>query len=321
MHKSLGHWSLNYLDDFTSAELQQHVWKSFFAMGNLLKQIGADEAPDKACAPSTRMEFLGNTFDTKNMTIEISPDRIKEITKLLDHWLQRQVATRKQLESIIGKLSFVANCVRVGRVFISRLIAALSAFSRFGVKKIMADIRKDLLWWRLFMIEYNGVSLLWLHDTISPDIVIVTDSSLDAAGAICNNEFFHARYPEEIKTQFSGIGQLEMLAIILAIKMWTPFIQGKFIRLTYDNEACVQIVKSGKSRDKCLQMSLRELNMILARNDSLLKLVHIFSKDNKLPDKLSRWYILGTARRQALSLTRKMKRRTVMNEMYHFEYF
>ena len=66
------YWSINYLDDFGSAEREQDAWNSYNSMTNILQEIGVQEAPEKAIEPTTRMEFLGNTVDTAKMTLEVS---------------------------------------------------------------------------------------------------------------------------------------------------------------------------------------------------------------------------------------------------------
>ena len=91
IHNQMNHWSLNYLDDFGGCDIGQKAWQ--------------------AVAPSTRMEFLGNLLDSETMTIQITPQRLQELISLLQQWQNKITCTRNQLESLIGKLSFVTNCV------------------------------------------------------------------------------------------------------------------------------------------------------------------------------------------------------------------
>ena len=56
------------------------------------------------------------------MTVEVTPERMIEIKELVTSWLVREEASLKELQSVIGKLNFVAACVRQGRIFISRLL-------------------------------------------------------------------------------------------------------------------------------------------------------------------------------------------------------
>ena len=81
-----------------------------------------DESKQKAVPPTTCMEFLGNTLDSNKVTIEVSEKRLNDLLHEIDEWFKFQFVTRKQLESMIGKLSFITNCVKAARVFISRLI-------------------------------------------------------------------------------------------------------------------------------------------------------------------------------------------------------
>ena len=79
-----------------------------------MKAIGGQEVEDRSIPPTTRMEFLGNTVDTIKMTIEVSEHRKIKLIQLLDGWLQKHTFNLKQLQSLIGKLSFVTNCIRAG---------------------------------------------------------------------------------------------------------------------------------------------------------------------------------------------------------------
>ena len=65
------------------------------------------------------MEFLGITFDSKTMTMEISEQKMNEITMELHTWLTKTTARRCEVESLIGKLQFLAKCIKAGRIFLS----------------------------------------------------------------------------------------------------------------------------------------------------------------------------------------------------------
>ena len=53
IHNQMGHFSINYLDDFGSAELWSNVWDSYWALERLLIQLGVQEAKEKAVKPTT----------------------------------------------------------------------------------------------------------------------------------------------------------------------------------------------------------------------------------------------------------------------------
>ena len=76
-HRQFRYWSINYLDEFASAELQVYAWDSYNLFTKLLEVIGVSEAEEKAVPSTTRMEFLGNTVDTVKMSLEVSADHIQ----------------------------------------------------------------------------------------------------------------------------------------------------------------------------------------------------------------------------------------------------
>ena len=246
IHKSLGFWSTNYLDDFGSAELPRDAWSSFNAMRRILHAVGADEAHEKAVPPTTRLEFLGNTVDTVKMTIEVSEDRMEELGKLLHVWETRTSYSKKQLQSLIGKLSFITNCVRPGRIFLSRLIGKLS-----GAKKqqntVDQEMLKDIKWWNKFLPEYNGVSMLWLHDRWDCDNLLASDVSLIGGGAtnMESKQYFHMKFPKEILQQTTNIAQLEMYTLLISVKLWAPELVGKVVRFSTDNQIVMYAVNKG----------------------------------------------------------------------------
>ena len=151
IYRQMGYFSINYLDDFSLAKPADIAWNGFEALSVLFKQLGMAEAVDKAEPPSTRMEFLGVWFDTDNMTIEVSPTKLKEIQLELQIWQNKTTCTRKQLGSISGKLQFLSSCVRGNRLFLSRFLNYLRSFPRFGSHPINQEVRKDMYWWQTHM--------------------------------------------------------------------------------------------------------------------------------------------------------------------------
>ena len=67
---------LNYVDDFVSADTKEKIWAGFRFLQNLLRDLGVDTAREKTVEPTTRLEFLGVTFDSEKMTVEVSEDKI-----------------------------------------------------------------------------------------------------------------------------------------------------------------------------------------------------------------------------------------------------
>jgi hypothetical protein len=98
------------------------------------------------------MELLGVTVDTRKLTLEVTPERVVEISLLVEAWLRKKKESLRDLQSLLDKLHFIATCVRPGRMFVSRLLNWLrKAFPPNIVgsghkifRKIPHEVQKDL---------------------------------------------------------------------------------------------------------------------------------------------------------------------------------
>ena len=112
----------NYLDDLAATELEALAEQAYYVMADILEQAGALEAWEKAIPPATRMLFLGILLDTIRMRLEIDSNRLQDIRSELAMWLHKDSATLKEVQSLVGKLSFCATVVKSGRLFFSRIL-------------------------------------------------------------------------------------------------------------------------------------------------------------------------------------------------------
>ena len=96
------------------AELKHKVWVAYKALTQLLESLGVETSKEKIVPPTTRLEFLGITFNSQRMTMEISEEKMKEISMELDTWLTKTTARSREVESLVGKLQFMAKCVKAG---------------------------------------------------------------------------------------------------------------------------------------------------------------------------------------------------------------
>ena len=238
---------INYLDDFASAETWDRAEAAFALVGDILCKLGIEEALDKACAPSTVMEFLGIQFRTESMTLHVTPDRVKEIGIELREWGHRTKASKTQLQSLIGKLLFVAKCVRPGRLFVGRLLEWLRQMPDKGSHAVQSEYKKDILWWVQFMEEFNGVRALPPVVWSEPDHHLATDASSHGAGGICMGEYFHAKFPVDWQDSWH-INELEMATIMVALRLWLPKLKGLRLRVYCDNDTTVVVLNSLKCR-------------------------------------------------------------------------
>ena len=235
-------------------------------------------------------KVLGVTFDSVSLTLSVPQDRVQETITALDEWLLAERVSRKEVQHIEGKLQFLANCVRPRRLFIARILEFMRGLPDTGRHPMTDGFWADLSWWRLFLSQYNGISMIAINQWSSPDEIFASDACLQVCGA-WNNEnrqFFHKTFPEKILGQKLSINALELLTIVMAAKVWGIGWKGKRIVVQCDNEISVMVLNTGRCRNPILANCLRELELLTARYEFEIRAHHIPGVENRIPDALSR---------------------------------
>ena len=102
--------------------------------------------------------------------------------------------------------------------------------------RISREFRADLFWWKTFITQYNGVSVL--GDTLfsEPGQIFQTDACLTHCGGLCGEECFSWPFPQFVLEQHIDINGLELLTIVVACKLWGQTWAGQRIIVQCDNE-------------------------------------------------------------------------------------
>ena len=220
-----------YQDDVGSADSWDKVWEHYNDWTAMLEQCGIQEAPEKACPPSTVMVFLGILCDSERMVLEVPEDKIKDILDILDEWMRKEEATLKETQSLAGKLAWMSALVIPGRVFLTRIFRFTRGMPAVGRVLVTNDIRKDVYWWKTFLRQFNGVSMMAVEEWSDPDCVFSTDACLSGLGGWFPGygSFFHKELPPRFKEQNHHISELELLTIAVALKVWGRYWAGQRI--------------------------------------------------------------------------------------------
>ena len=80
----------------------------FTLMGILLEELGLCESRDKAIAPCQVLTYLGIQFDTRVLEMRVDEAKCSELKTVLKKWLNKTVAFKTDLQSILGKLLWVS---------------------------------------------------------------------------------------------------------------------------------------------------------------------------------------------------------------------
>ena len=121
---------LVYLDDFGGAEKADKAVAAFDHLGWVIEYCGLVEAPEKAVPPSTRMDWLGISFDTVEWTMALKPGKLEELLVLLPKLLEYRRVNKVLLQKVLGSLVWAAAVVRAGVIFFNRLLTLLRKLKR-----------------------------------------------------------------------------------------------------------------------------------------------------------------------------------------------
>ena len=196
------HHLLHYLDDiFTAgAPASQECSSNLSTMLSLCHRINAPVKPSKIEGPTTRLTFLGILIDTSTMTASITDDRKQDLISSLRSLLQQSKCTKRQLLSLIGKLSFACKVIPAGRIFLRRLIDTSCSVSRLHHHiRLTKEAHLDMYWWLNFLPQWNGTCcILQTEWTTSPAMDLYTDASgTHGWGAYWSSRWIYAQWPTE----------------------------------------------------------------------------------------------------------------------------
>ena len=248
--------------------------------------------------------------------MEVSPDKLQDVQAELQTWLLKTTARRKEVESLVGKLQFLAKCVKAGRTFLGRLIQWIRTMDRRDMYPVPLEARKDS------MVEQVHTDLQWSLTSLAVptiDKLIATDACPKGYGGTMENEYFRGRFPKEL--QDKNIAVLEIWAVMAALKLWGNRLAGKYFWIHVDNEAVATVLNSGKGRNTELQDAMREIAFIAAKHQFVIRARHIPGVTNRIPDWLSRWHE-NTSRKEFRQYARDkgLIHRRVSNTILHYQH-
>ena len=280
---------LVYLDDFGGAEKVGKAYDSFNHLGWLLEYFGLEEAPDKAVAPTTKMDWLGVNFDTVEWTMALKVGKLQELLGWLPKLLEYKRVKKVLLQKVLGNLVWASAVIRAGTVFFNRLLVLLRKLKRPNHSiHFSKEAKKDVAWWLATLAKSEGKSPI-PPSVWTPLVSFYTDASLEGFGMVWGSRALAGLFPLDLDDL--DITKKEMVTVMVAIKHWFADLANLKVKIFVDNQAVVALLNYGITRSPFLAACLREIYYFLASFNIELKAEYISSKDNYLADLCSRAFI------------------------------
>ena len=292
---------VNYSDDLGGVEgTEARANESFVLLARLFKDLGLDESIKKAEGPSNQMVYLGVEFDSVAMEMRVPADKLSEIKSEIQLWSRKTTITKKNLQSLLGKLFWVGKVVKFARVFMGRLLQQLRSMGdskdHFKVK-LSDESRKDIRWWARYLDHFNGIQLIVNEDPFlltldqmmdRPSDLCAGDATPTGGGAWYDKFFWSRQLPEHLQDPRIPIHLKEFWVVIVSARLWGDAWAGRSVVIWCDNDAVVDTVVYKKPKDPALLSLLREFLYIVVTKKFFPVLRKIGTKENNLADYISR---------------------------------
>ena len=288
---------MHYVDDYLAgAASRQACQRDFDTILARFRHLGVPVAVDKLVPPSTTVPFLGITLDTVAMEARLSQDRLDEMKTVLRAFIDRKSCNKKDLQRLVGKLSFAARVAQPGRVFISSALEQLRETSDEQAP-ISDSLRLDLQWWLQFLEKWNGVSLIpnetWAH---AHTLRVWTDASRQGYGAVCGADWISIPWTDQLRALAKRESEesmpfYELYAIASSAATWGDRWRGRKIMFACDSNTVVLAAQLRRTASPLLAYLFRCLYLSAATYDFAVRVVHIPGISNNVADALSRLQI------------------------------
>ena len=213
--------------------------------------------------------------------MRLPQEKLQHLVATLHSWHNRRACTRKELESLIGLLNHACKVVRSGRLFSAACWICSMQFTAppnsTAPIRLNAGCRSDLLWWRTFISEWNGISFL-LPPANLPQYHLTSDASGSwCCGAWYMSSWFPIKWPAGCQRLTTA--QKELIPIIVACGVWRHQWANAQVVCHSDNQVVVAALQARTSRDKGIMHLLCCLVFTVAWLRCYLTLIYVSTHD------------------------------------------
>jgi len=262
-------WVCQHLDDVcaaapASSDLLRQFENTYRKVAHQVGvQLAPTEDPDKAFSACTSGTVLGVHYDTVNWTWKIPEDKLVRLLNQIRGVVAASTITRKELESLTGRILHYAPLVPTGKFNSDKIIGA--AATDGDTIPVTEALRRQLKFW-------DTVTVLCHNSTRIPDpdlkfpawtIEVYTDAaggSLEGIGRGCGivagEHWLYLQWPRKIncgvkaadgKKLSRKLSALELIGPLAAITAGHKWAANAYVRIWVDNAGSVQIWKKGYS--------------------------------------------------------------------------
>ena len=145
----------NYIDDvFAAVESEGSEYK-FHRVHTLISELGLTLNEQKAQAPCEKMDIMGITVDVTTSSLYIPASELNDIITACEETAKRTTITKRELQSLLGKLLYISRVIRPARAFLNRMLDTLQTTGEGQHIRVAGGFKSDLDWFTAFSQGFN----------------------------------------------------------------------------------------------------------------------------------------------------------------------
>lgn len=158
------------------------------------------------------MICFGILVNTAAFTLDVPTTRLEDLLAELTTWQAATFFTKKQLQTLLGKLSFVTTCVKPGRISMARLLNSFASASGQLVTVTSFPLLCSCTYGGGLIFFLIFLAFLWSspHSEISRPFKFSTDACLHGGSAVCHTDCISFVFPDCIAPSTLHIKALEI---------------------------------------------------------------------------------------------------------------
>ena len=288
LHARRGYASMAYIDDFGGVEgALTKAAAAFDALQGIMDRLGMVQAESKVCRPARAMVWLGIQFNTLDMSMAIPKTKLAEVMECVIALGDKKRATRKEMQSLLGLLNFVASVAPPTRLFTNRMLDDLREAPQSGAATLSCQFKQDISFFTELLPMFNGRRIMG-KALLPYQHQVELDACLTVCGAVSGDQYYGAAFPQEICSREHTIAHLELLNVAIAVKIWRKRWSGWTVQVYCDNMNSVFVLQTGKSRNWFKRECAREIFLYTAACDIDIQVCHRPGLEMIWADALSR---------------------------------
>ena len=250
----------------------------------MCEDLGVPVSLEKTEWANQLIIFLGILLDGKLHLLAVPEEKRIQTLHLLNLIKAKKSAMVRDLQSLAGHLNFLNRAIVPGRVFTRRMYAKFSSFIDKNGNKVQGscikqhhhirldkEFKSDCDIWISFLNQqdYHRKLLcrpfLDIDDTVHAETLdFYTDAAkgkfLGMGGVLGSHWYFAQWEPDYIRQYNPSIEYLELLAICMAVFIWSDkHLRNQRIVMFCDNQSVVETVNNTTSSCKNCMILLRKL--------------------------------------------------------------